>query len=367
MIDYRALVEQVPAVAVVFALGRDLAPVYVSPQSEAILGVPVADWLEHPDGVFARIHPDDRVLLQMKLAEQARGLGGGPAEFRFTRPDGGQIRLRDVSGVVMEDGRHLHSLLVDITAEAEHRLAQRLEAVGRLAAGVAHEINTPVQFLGDTVEFLEESFAELLDVYDAVRSGTPVAQAEASTDIAYLRERVPAAFRRANEGLDRVAEIVRAMGEQAHPEAHVAADLVARARAAVALAGVQADTDLAPLPPVVCNAGEIEQVLVNLLVNAQHAGGQITVRTRDEGAHVRIDVADTGAGIAPAIAERVFDPFFTTKPVGAGTGQGLAIARALVVERHGGTLTFESEPGRGTTFHVRLPVSRRGSASSRPA
>jgi signal transduction histidine kinase len=145
------------------------------------------------------------------------------------------------------------------------------------------------------------------------------------------------------------------MGERTHPAAHAAADLNIAARAALALAG--GEGDLEPLPPVTCDAGEIEQVLVNLLVNAADAGGTVTLRTRAEGNHVRLSVVDRGTGIPPHVAERVFDPFFTTKEVGRGTGQGLAIARRIVVERHGGTLTFETEPGRGTTFHVRLPVS----------
>ena len=160
--SYQRLVEQVPAVVIVFALGggpsprpaspahaisAGLAPVYVSPQTEAILGVGVEEWLEPPHAALSRIHPDDRVLLQMKLAQQARGIASAPAELRWRRPDGRELWLRDVSGVVMEDGRHLQAMLVDITearrAEAERRriaaelqLSQKLEAVGRRAACV---------------------------------------------------------------------------------------------------------------------------------------------------------------------------------------------------------------------------------------
>ncbi len=362
--SYQRLVEQVPAVVIVFALGHGLAPIYVSPQTEAILGVSAGDWLEPPHTALSRIHPDDRVLLQMKLAQQARGIAAAPAELRWRRPDGRELWLRDVSGVVMEDGRHLQVMLVDITeakrADAERRriaaelqLSQKLEAVGRLAAGVAHEINTPIQALGATVGFLQEAFEDVLGLYDAVRAGADPVPGEQAVDLDYLRERIPAAFSRAAEGIDRVAEIVRTMGEQTHPAAHSPADLNVVARAAVALAG--GETDLEPLPSVVCDAGAIEQVLVNLLVNARDAGGSVTLRTRSEGDFVRLSVADTGSGIPDHVAERVFDPFFTTKDVGHGTGQGLAIARAIV-DRHGGTLTFKTRPGRGTTFYVRLPV-----------
>ena len=190
--------------------------------------------------MIARIHPDDRVLVQMKLVEQARGIKGGPAEFRGRHPDGRELWLRDVSGVVMEDGRHLQALLVDITeakrAESERRriaaelqLANKLEAVGRLAAGVAHEINTPVQALAHTVAFLQEAFEDVLGLYDAVKAGrSRPAPRRKSADLAYLRERVPAAFARAAEGVDRVTTIVRTMGEQTHPAAHAPADLNAR-------------------------------------------------------------------------------------------------------------------------------------------
>ena len=150
----------------------------------------------------------------------------------------------------MEDGRHLQAMLVDITearrSEAERRriaaelqLSQKLEAVGRLAAGVAHEINTPVQALGDTVGFLQEAFEDVLGLYDTVRAGGDAAAGEDAIDLPYLRERVPAAFARASEGVDRVAQIVRSMGEQTHPAAHAPADLNVVARSALALAAAR--------------------------------------------------------------------------------------------------------------------------------
>ena len=150
-----------------------------------------------------------------------------------------------------------------------------------------------------------------------------------------------------------MAQIVRSMGEQTHPAAHAPADLNVVARSAVALAGGEAD--LEPLPTVLCDGGAIEQVLVNLLNNARDAGGEVTLRTRAFDGQVVLSVTDTGPGIPDHVAARVFDPFFTTKEVGHGTGQGLAIARAIV-DRHGGTLTFRTRAGRGTTFYVRLPA-----------
>ncbi|MFO0747748.1 MAG: ABC transporter substrate-binding protein [Myxococcota bacterium] len=276
--------------------------------------------------------------------------------------------------------------------ELELRQAQKLEAVGRLAAGVAHEINTPVQFVGDSASFARDAFDDILAVLKVYRavlddaahgklsSGEAAARAhdaEEDKDIDYLEARVPEALDRVKDGVARVATIVRAMKEFSHPDrADMAeADLNQAIRSTLVVATNEykyvADlaTDLGELPPVPCRVGELNQVVLNLIVNAAHAiedriegsdeRGLITVRSRRDGEWARIEVSDTGGGIPEAIRERVFDPFFTTKEVGRGTGQGLAIARAVVVEKHGGTLAFETEAGVGTTFVIRLPLTER--------
>jgi signal transduction histidine kinase len=134
------------------------------------------------------------------------------------------------------------------------------------------------------------------------------------------------------------------------------------------------ETDFASLPPVNCFAGEINQVVLNLIVNAAHAIGDVVKGTADKGKirvatrvlddQIEISVGDTGKGIPVEVRSRIFDPFFTTKEVGRGTGQGLSIARAVVVEKHGGTLHFETEAGRGTTFFIRLPINGLAAASA---
>ncbi len=277
--------------------------------------------------------------------------------------------------------------------EQELRLGQKLEAVGRLAAGIAHEINTPTQFVGDTIRFLREAFGDVLAMHDEVRAALDeagaapellerVRAAEEAADLEYLRERLPAGVDRAEEGVRRIAAIVGAMREFAHTTAEkLPQDLNAAVRATLVVATgeykavADVETDLGDLPLVAYNGGEIKQVLLNLIVNAAQAiadgspgeRGAIRVRTRGDATHVLISVADTGCGIPARIADRVFDPFFTTREVGRGTGQGLAIARRLVVERHGGSLTFETAPGEGTTFHVRLPVAGSPLAASAAA
>jgi PAS domain S-box-containing protein len=403
---FQQLVEQFPAVVYALSLpddGRPPAPVYVSPQMLAITGVSAEEttrrglkWLSQ------HVPEDDQWGLGVAMAAAAGGSPVPPIEFRFVKPDGEEIWLRAASTAVTDgpEGRQLQGLVFDITEamhartehalmEAELRLAQKLEAVGQLAAGIAHEINTPVQFVGDTVSFLQEAFGDLMALQPAhaavnrAAAAGPVPaellqrvrEAEDRADLDYLRERVPAAFERATDGLGRVAAIVGAMREFAHPptteqqefdlNGAVRNTLIVAANAYKYIADVT--TDFGALPPVICNGGDMHQVFINLIVNAAHAiedhlgdcgeRGAITIRTRHEGEHALVSIQDTGGGIPAEVAGRIFDPFFTTKDVGRGTGQGLAIARTMVVERHGGTLTFETDPGHGTTFHVRLPVA----------
>lgn len=274
--------------------------------------------------------------------------------------------------------------------EIELRLAQKLESIGRFAAGLAHEINTPIQYVGDSVHFLQSAFDELSTVFLAYRAAikglageqrhdallADLAQIEKDTDFQFLSQEVPKAFERSLEGADRVAGIVRAMREFAYPhgEEHVAADLnqallttltVARSEYKYA---AHVETHLGELPPVICNLGELNQVFLNLIVNAAHAiqdsdkdacTGCITISTSCAQTTAQITIADNGCGIPAENLQRIFDPFFTTKEVGRGTGQGLAIARSIVVDKHGGRIDVSSTPGVGTQFVIQLPLQGR--------
>jgi PAS domain S-box-containing protein len=274
------------------------------------------------------------------------------------------------------------------TMEVQLRQAQKLEAVGQLAAGIAHEINTPTQYISDNVRFLEEAFNSLCEILkeegglleeatrDTALAGRAagILQKIQAEDLDYLLSEVPKALEQSLEGLTRVSSIVKAMKIFSHPgaEGRMVVDLNQAVENTCLVARNEwkyvsdLETDLDPaLPKISCFPGEVNQMILNLVINAAHAieavvgssgaKGMIRVRTRLVGRNALLEVGDTGSGIPANIRDKVFLPFFTTKAVGKGTGQGLAIVHSVVV-KHGGTVTFESEEGKGTTFSVRLPV-----------
>jgi PAS domain S-box-containing protein len=262
---------------------------------------------------------------------------------------------------------------------AESRLASsdRLESIGRLAAGVAHEINTPIQYLKDTTSFIRDGVQELLEYIDTLRAQMPQPP-EPDENVEELRNDMPPGLTRMLEGLDRIAEIVRSMKDFANADQNEMAQVDLNRKIASTLVVARSEykpwadvhTDFATLPPIHCNSSQINQVILNLVVNAAHAiadvvkdtggRGRIDVKTRLDGDDVVISVTDTGGGIPEHVRPRIFEPFFTTKEVGRGTGQGLSIAHNVVVKSHGGRLHFETTSGQGTTFHVHLPVRRIG-------
>jgi signal transduction histidine kinase len=256
--------------------------------------------------------------------------------------------------------------------EMELSQAEKLRAVGQLASGIAHELNTPIQYVSDNVVFLEKSF-ETLSAYIAWGM-EQVEDRRQRQKLEFIRDNVPSAFEAAIEGCRRVTEIVSAMKIFAHPDGteFAYADLnrglsstLAVARNAVKYQA-EVHLDLGELPDVECRIGDLNQVFLNLIINAAHAVGDkqgdsgqlgnIWLSTRVSGERVVVEVRDDGSGIPEAIQGRIFEPFFTTKEVGTGTGQGLAISRSIVTEKHGGALTFSTSPGQGTTFRVELPI-----------
>ena len=385
------------------------------PHAAYVFDLETLDFLEVNDVAVERYGYSREELMRMKTTgirppQEARALEDHlRQQTQSSNTFAGQWKQLTRSGCIIDVEINFHllryagrpaALIIaqDVTErnklEIELRHAQKLEAVGGLASGIAHEINTPIQFVGDNIRFLQDGFKSLeslirkfQELKGAAETGSVAAgllqevdQAVENEDLHYLTEEIPKALNQSLDGAERVATIVRAMKDFAHPEqSHKAAADLNKALASTLIVARNAikyvadvTTDFGDLPFVECCLGDLNQVFLNLLVNAAHAiedkikgtgkKGVIRIQTRDEGDHVKIAIGDTGSGIPEAIREKVFEPFFTTKTVGRGTGQGLAISRTIVVEKHGGTLTFETEIGRGTTFWITLPVS----SSARP-
>jgi signal transduction histidine kinase len=334
------------------------------------------------------------------------------------RPDGGTFWLGLSIRPIFDDvGRLTHSVSIgaDITAKRQEilkkrelqdklveemkerarvvielQLAQKLESVGRLAAGIAHEINTPIQYVGDGVYFLRSAFEDFNQLLDGWRIAVDalgehpahaalrleIADLWARYDLEFLRGEIPKAFDRTADGVQRVTNIVKAMKEFAHPDANEQspADLNHAIDTTLLVASneykysARIHTEFAELPAVVCNIGELNQVFLNLIVNAAHAihdagkdvnTGEIKICTAVSGDSVVIRVSDNGCGVAAENLSKLYDPFFTTKEVGRGTGQGLAITHSIIVDKHGGTISVGSEVGKGTEFTLRLPIAGR--------
>ena len=267
--------------------------------------------------------------------------------------------------------------------------AQKLESIGRLASGVAHEINTPVQFIGDSVHFLDSGLTDLLGLVAALLNsahlvssgqanfqdfGAEIEEITKKFDYKYLVKNLPQSVERAIEGLQRVDVIVRSMKAFAFPDQKVvsAMDINGGLTATVGIARneykyvAEVELDLGDIPMVDGYLGEMNQVFLNLIVNAAHAIGDvykrtdekglISIRTRRDGDDVVIEISDSGSGIPAYVQSYIFDPFFTTKELGKGTGQGLAISRQVVTQKHNGEIWFTTKQDTGTTFFIRLPI-----------
>ncbi len=365
---------------------------YIGPQVERQWGWPTQRFAA--TGFLVEcIHESDRAAFDDALRRLPQA-GALELELRIRRGDGGYAYVRNLLSLGSDGRSAVRGIGIDVTAqkklEDELRQAQKLESVGRLAAGIAHEINTPVQYVNDSCHFLRDAVADLHRLVHhyraavqslAVGAAAPqdvleeLRAAEESADLGYLLDHMPSALDNALDGLQRVATIVRSMKEFAHParkqQSH--ADINRAIVSTLTIARneykyvADVHTDLGELPPVPCYLGDLNQVILNIVVNAAHAiedavrgsdrRGVISVRTAVDGDAVAIAIADTGNGIPEQIRHRIFDPFFTTKEVGRGTGQGLAIAHTIVVERHRGSIEVDSRTGEGTTFTIRLPLN----------
>jgi len=369
---------------------------YVNPSFERITQFTREESLgKHKDLIHAE-KQDSPVLADMQKSTSAGKVWKG--RIANSRKDGTLYQsettispVRDATGAIRNFVIVSYDVTKEATLEAQLIQAQKMEAIGELASGIAHEINTPTQYVGDNIRFFQESFKNILtllteyeglvqalkDQQPAMERATAVEQLAKAIDLEYLREEIPTAIQQSLEGNTRVAEIVRAMKEFAHPglEEKAGYDINHGIQNTIAVArnewkyvaDIQLDLDPG-LPEVPCLPGSFNQVILNMVVNAAHAisdvvdggakgKGTISISSRASDGWAEIRVSDSGTGIPESIRKKIFDPFFTTKRAGKGTGQGLALAHAVIVDKHSGTIDVESELGKGTTFIIRLPLA----------
>jgi PAS domain S-box-containing protein len=378
----------------ILLLSRENKPFFVNKSFTALLGYTMMELPAEIIATIARAEETEAVVGGNKDDSRMRqdeipALNGDnlPVEIRdwpVTGDDGeclGRVYfLRDLRDERRrEDAQNM--------MEVRMRQAQKMEAIGQLAAGIAHEINNPIQFIGNNTTFLKSTFEDMSRLIAAQRNaltkaGVAVDTSEADEimkqiDYEYLQGEVPSAISQSLDGIRRVSDIVRAMKDFSHPgtKNRQRTDLNKAVNDSVLVArnewkyNSEVETELAPdLPHAMCLAGELNQVILNIIVNAAHAineavaknlrkKGIIKIKTEADQNEVRIVITDNGAGVPKAIQNRIFEPFFTTKEVGKGTGQGLAIAYDVVVRKHEGRLTFKSVENEGTAFTIAIPIN----------
>ncbi len=365
-------------------------------QAEKIFGIPASGVLSKPFKTCKILWDWDKIIGYVaELLEK-----GGPMrveEIIYVRPDGKQGLLDITINPLPSDSVKLPGFVIigsDITEkkkmDTQIVFSQKMESIGQLAAGIAHEINTPMQYIGDNMVFLRNAFTDfcnfnqhVIELVKAVESGTVTGEMlsaalgeKSRLDMEFLASEIPLAIEQSMKGIDRVSKLVLAMKDFSHPgtTGKIFSDINSGIEGTITIsknewkyvADLKTDLD-SHLPLVYCVINEINQVVLNMIVNAAQAikdaivpgsgdKGLITIKTERKGDFVAIAISDTGVGIPGPMMHRIFDPFFTTKDVGVGTGQGLAIAHNIIVNKHNGGINVESEVGKGTVFTICLPI-----------
>ncbi len=396
------LIDNTPAIIYSSVPSGDFKMTFVSNNASRVLGYRPEEMVADPNFWFDHIHPDDAPHIFSSLA-QIFVEGQRSYEYRFRISDGSYLWMHDTLRLIRDEHGgpfEIIGSLTDITSrkvmeqaleqkgqeqqqliaklqEAQTQLLQseKMASIGQLAAGIAHEINNPVGFVNSNMGALRGYFERLfavLDDYDhLIAPGdavlrTRAAQIKQQADLAFLRDDVDDLVLESMDGLRRVRDIVRSLKDFSHVDETEwqVADLHQGLDSTLTIAHNEIKykatvvKQYGALPPVTCLASQLNQVFLNLLVNAAHAiadHGQITVRTGAADGWVWIEIGDSGSGIAPENLNRIFEPFFTTKPVGSGTGLGLSLSYGIV-KKHGGRIEVDSELGRGSRFTIHLPL-----------
>ena len=356
-------------------------------QSE-VMGLPLQqcgvdwEWIKIADGISESRNACQPIRVNdirfQRLDGEARYLG---MTINHLEGDNDCILGSTIIGADITDRKKL---------ETQLQQSQKMEAIGQLAAGIAHEINTPTQFVGDNTRFFQDAYEDLIQIIREYENLIDKAKSDALTgeliagtekriqdmDLAYLEEEIPVALQQTLKGVDRIAKIVQAMKIFSHPglitkeptdiNKEIEKTITITRNEWKYVARMETDFD-SNLPPVPCFRAELNQVILNMIVNAAHAiaeangdnsseQGIIRIRTYHKDNWAKIRISDTGAGIPQEIRHKIFDLFFTTKGPGEGSGQGLAISHSVIVEKHKGTLDLESQEGKGTSFIIGLPL-----------
>ncbi|WP_343731484.1 ATP-binding protein [Duganella sp.] len=408
LVRLQYLVDNTPAIIYCTVPSGDFKMTFVSNNAYNVLGYRPEQMVADPNFWFDHIHPEDAPNIFSSLALVFTE-GQRAYEYRFRIHDGSYLWMHDTLRLIRDEhGAPLEVIgsLTDITArkqmeealqakgEEQQKLigelrnaheqllqSEKMASIGQLAAGIAHEINNPVGFVNSNMGALQKYVGTLLGVieqYEQAAAPHPPLAAQLAAlrqqaDLEFLKEDVTDLVRESMDGLKRVKDIVQALKDFSHvgetewqvADLHRGLDSTLNIVSNEIKYKARVDKQYGVLPPVTCLASQLNQVFMNLLVNAAHAlreQGVITIRTGLEAGPggprdhwVWVEIGDNGVGIAPENLNRIFEPFFTTKPVGSGTGLGLSLSYGIV-NRHGGRIEVASVVGQGTRFTVHLPV-----------
>lgn len=398
--QFESLVNNMPAISYRCQIDESRTMLYISSHVKEMLGYAQEDLTDGMKIDFVEIiHKED--VEKVKTSIDAAIEDGVPWEIEYRVVDNnqnikwvyekgravfylkGKVKIGD--GFILDISKRKEAERKKNELEIQLAHSQRMESIGVLAAGIAHEINTPVQYVNDYVTFVGKAVGDLFGILDAykklISADLPkevgkVLKMEEDLDLDFLKEEMPEAVVNAQEGLDRITTIVRAMRDFSHAgmdEAKTMANINKAIESTITITKnewkyiAEIETDFDPAAVLECYSQDLKQVILNLVINAGDSikekigeqpkeKGLIKITTKKDAKKVVISIKDTGCGIPEEYKNKIFDQFFTTKDVGKGTGQGLAIAYSVVVQKHGGRIYFNTANNEGTEFIIELPV-----------